>query len=141
MKRVLTLNELIETANAEELHSALAAVNITEIPVMSNDRHIGRKAQAKLARQLFAKLGLKKISVTAPNYSMAQSVDVSLPTRRDYGYDENEMDLDVRRADPARKSNFQATERIQSILLAAFPNHEDRSDVQSDHFDYCWSVR
>jgi hypothetical protein len=112
-------------------------VDITEIPVMSNERSIPRKDQAKLARELFKKLGIKGISVTTPNYSMAQSVDVRLPKRCDYDFDNCGF---VVEGDAARKANSDAEKRVDAILLAAFPNHDNRSETQTDYFDYCWSV-
>lgn len=125
-------------ADALALHAKLATINITEIPVMSRDRSICRKEQARLARELFKKIGLKGISVTAPNYSMAQSVDVRPPQRNDYTVDSfGRIDY---ANDPAGKANREADNRLRSILLAAFPSHEDRSDSQSDYFDYCWSL-
>ena len=33
----------------------------------------------------------------------------------------------------------EARAKLEKILARAFPNHEDRSDTQSDYFDYCWS--
>jgi membrane protease subunit (stomatin/prohibitin family) len=121
---------------AKKLHTALAAIDITTIEIASNDRHIPRKEQAKLARELFKKLGLKGISVTTPNYSMAQSVDVSIPSRNDYKMI-GQYDIDPECE--ACKANHEARERIEAILLAAFPNHDNRSDSQTDYFDYCWS--
>lgn len=118
-------------------HERLAQIDISAVPVMSLDRHQPRKEQARQCRELFRRLGLKGISVTAPNYSMAQSVDVRLPGREDYVFGVGGM---VQANDPARNANSEAQQRIRAILLAAFPKHDDRSDAQSDHFDYRWSV-
>lgn len=137
--RTLTPEQLETTGKAKALHAKLAAIDITEIPVMTLDRCISRKDQAKLARELFKKLGLKGISVTAPNYSMAQSVDVRMPKRADYDMEIVERDGNHGR-DPAHQANFQAEQRMDAILLAAFPQHDNRSDSQSDYFDFCWSV-
>ncbi len=133
---------------ADQLQDALAKVSETEIPVMSRDRHIPRTEQAKLTRELFKRLGLKGISVTTPNYSMAQSVRVSLPKLEihcpnywphggDYchhGY------VDESLVCPTCRENRRIREKIEEILARAFPNHDDRSDTQKDYFDYCWSV-
>ena len=122
---------------AAEFHSKLATIDITVIPVMSRDRLIPRKQQAALARQLFKQLGLKGISVTAPNYSMAQSVDVRPPKRNDYQLDGQGFMIP---GDPAAEANSVARQRLESILLAAFPQHDNRSDSMTDYFDYCWSI-
>ena len=135
---VKTLIDTEQTALATALHVALAALDITTAPVMSQDRSLPRKEQAALARKLFRQLGLKGISVTAPNYSMAQSVDVRMPKREDYALDAYGMVLE---GDAARLANNEARERLEAVLLSAFPNHEDRNDTQSDHFDYRWSIQ
>jgi hypothetical protein len=137
--RTLTPEQLERTAKAMQLHAKLAAVDITEIPTLTLDRCISRKDQAKLARELFRKLGLKGISVTAPNYSMASTVDVSLPKRCDHDMEIVERDGNHGR-DPAHQANCAAGRRIEAILLAAFPQHDDRSDYGADYSDRCWSV-
>lgn len=125
----------------------VAAVNLDAVPVMSTNRSLPRKEQAALARQLFKQLGIKGVSVTTPNYSMAQSVDVSLPhePRPDMtGYEQYENfcysdmpnDVPVKAAELRRSA---ARDRLCHILTLAFPMHDDRSDTQSDYFDYCWS--
>lgn len=127
------------------------SVNLDNIPVMTRDRFIPRKEQAKLARELFKRLGIKGVSVTAPNYSMAQSVDVKVPTfllePNDFIFEginhENLCFSDMPDRVPAKMkhlANWNAKNRIEEILLKAFPNHNDRSDLQSDYFDYKWSI-
>lgn len=118
-------------------HQAIGAVDLDRVPVMSTDRRIDRKDQAKLARTLFKRLGVPHLSVTTPNYSMASTVDVDVPGRRDYGADQfNKVPHD----DPARAANNNARLKVEAILLKAFPNHNDRSDSRSDYFDFCWSI-
>ena len=132
-------------------YAPIFAVNMACIPVMSTERCIPRKEQAKLARQLFKQLHIKGISVTAPNYSMAQSVDVRLPEIQREDGDlflngvsyENGTYSDMPDDVPAKakhRAKWEAQKRIELILARAFPNHNDRSDSQSDYFDYCWSV-
>ncbi len=123
---------------ATALHSALSAVQMTSIPTMSSDRSIPRKDQAKLARQLFKRLGLKGISVTTPSYSMAQGVEIMVPKRTDYIHDERQ-EIDYL-TDPASQANSKAARDVQEILARAFPQHDDRSETQSDYFNYCWSI-
>lgn len=123
--------------NPKNFHAALAAVDITEIPVMSRDRFIPRKQQAALARQLFRQLGFKGISVTTPTYSMASTVKVSTPKREDYDLDEHGFMIS---GCAAAVANTEARKRMLAILLAAFPRHDDRSDTMTDYFDFCWSV-
>lgn len=137
--------------NAQETFTQLAAVNEGRIPVVCRDRGIARKEQAALARKLFKSLGVKGLSITTPNYSMAQSVDVTVPrietTAEDFrfgGVDyQNETYADMPEGVPAKQkhlAHWKAIEKVQEILARAFPQHDDRSESISDYFDFCWSV-
>jgi len=130
----------------------IMAVNLERVPVMCTDRHISRKTQANLARDLFKALGIKGVSVTCPRYSMAQSVDVDIAKNEAIPLDafildgadyRNECFSDMPDDVPAKRiqqSKNNARAKVEAILALAFPNHDDRSDTQSDHFDYCWSI-
>jgi hypothetical protein len=133
-----TITTGTETNEAETLLRAILRVDLLRVTVMSLDRSIARTEQAALTRKLFRSLGIKGVSVTAPSYSMAQSVDIRLPRRDDFEFD---TFGDVDRDCPAAKMNHAAHAKIGAILARAFPNHEDRSDSQSDHFDFCWSIQ
>lgn len=129
---------------------AIFNINLDRVPVMTTDRHMPRKEQARLARELFKRLGIKGVSVTAPNYSMAHSVDVRVPSQIDpsefvyngtnyAGWPFSEMPDEV----PAKvraQSHWNARKKIEAILARAFPNHDDRSDSQADYFDFKWSI-
>jgi hypothetical protein len=117
----------------------LSKIVRVEMPTVLNAhlRNETRKERAKAVRDLFKRLGLQGISVTAPNYSMAQSIDIRLP------------DYDCLREDRYSPCYPQcancelageAKRRLNRLILAAFPNLDDRSDSQSDHFDYCLSI-
>ena len=131
---------------------AVDRVNVEGIAPSQLSRCTPRKEQAKAARELFKVLGIKGISVTAPNYSMAQSVHVRIPSPTiedsafcfagvDYRHATwSDMPSDV----PAKiihKQHNEVIKKIGVILAVAFPNHDDRSDSQTDYFDYCWSIR
>ena len=128
-----------EQAKAIALHAALAAVDVARDVrrdvVLTRD--CPRKDLAAAARKLFRSLGLKGIGVTTPNYSMAQSVNVRLPSREDYAFDAAGY---VVEGCECRAANNAARDKVDLILYTASPSHRDRSDSQSDHFDYRWSV-
>lgn len=139
------------TVNAEVTFAQLAAVNEGSIPVMSRDRMIPRKDQAALARKLFKALGVKGLSITTPNYSMASSVYVSVPrierAPEDHQFDgtdyQNESYADMPEGVVAKQkhlAHWKACEKVSEILSRAFPKHDDRSDSMTDYFDFCWSV-
>lgn len=129
----------IEQGAALELHKHLEGIDLSTVFPITIERHCGRKQTAALARKVFKLHGIKGISVTAPNYSMAQSVHIRLPKRDDYTVTCEYGRIDWAN-DPAAQANCAAERKLESILAAAFPNHDDRSDTQSDYFDYKWSV-
>ncbi len=137
-----------DNANAVALYPVLLAVNACDVPLMSTDRHMPRKEQAAMARELFKHLGLRGISVKTPNYSMASTVDVQLPklSRHDetawphhHGDCCTSGHTEASQCRTCRIQN-QAKAKVAEILNAAFPKHDDRSDSQSDYFDFCWSI-
>lgn len=127
-------------AKAIQLRAQLAAVRLSDVPVVYAVRSgTTRKELAKLTRQLFSRLGLRGISVRAPNYSMAQSIDITLPGRRDFVTDQWGMAVDWAN-DPAAMANREAERKVHAIMARAFPNHDNRSDSQTDYFDYKYSI-
>lgn len=131
------LDNAARLALAHSVHAALFAVNVKELEAVTFDRSIPRKQQAALLRKAFALLGVKGISVTTPNYSMAQSVHVFVPCRNDYKMDTLGYVIE---GDEARAQNNKTLDRVREILAVLFPAHDNRSDSQTDYFDYCWSV-
>ena len=129
----------------------IESIKLERVPVVCRDRCIARKEQAKLARQLFKRLGIDGLSVTTPRYSIARVVDVAVPREPhldgDYMLDgvnyENYSYGDMPETVPARAKHMRhhnACLKLGAILLKAFPCHDDRSDSQSDYFDSCWSI-
>lgn len=122
------------------------AVREKALPVYSNFARwdLSRKEFAASVRQTFRALGIKGISVTAPNYSMAQGIDIRIPAidRRGVPFTASQEEREEYEAETNMLR--QAREHIQNnlhyILETAYPNMTDRSDVQSDYFDYRWSV-
>jgi len=132
-------------------YSTIMNVDLACVPVVSNDRSMPRKARSAAARKLLRQLGIKGVSVTAPNYSMAHTVDVRpanypLPEGAflldgvDY---QHRTYSDMPGTVPAKAlhlARWEACKKLETILLKAFPNHDDRSDYQTDYFDHCWSI-
>jgi hypothetical protein len=98
-----------------------------------------RTVWAVAVRKLFREIGLKGISVTAPKYSMAHSIDIKTPrnepeptVKDEHGYDNYHPEyLAARNA---------ALAKVEAIIVAAFPDLDNRSDFISDYFDYCLSI-
>jgi len=107
-------------------------------------RAFGRKVWAAEVRKMFKELGIKGVSVTAPNYSMASMIDIRLPKVTECNYDtltveQQYGDLPHNQLCPACLERWTAEQKIEAILALAFPDLNDRSDGQSDYFDRCFS--
>ena len=127
--------------------SILAAMLHRELGV----RQLERKEIAAKVRGLLKSLGIKGMSVTAPSYSMAQTIHISFPR---CGRNEHEpvhfrLEAEERaKGGPYRgmalvcpfcRVEREARDRLETLILAAFPDLDDRSDLQSDYFDYILS--
>jgi len=116
---------------------------IIDAPIPAVRRHglrrEPRKVWAAEVRKLFRDLGLRGISVTAPTYSMAHSIDITLPSSDPeptvIGEDGH---LTHHPAYRAQKNACLA--RIGEIVVAAFPDLDDRSDYTTDYYDFCLSI-
>lgn len=124
----------------EHFRKAFEVANFFGVTVKSADRAIGGKERAKLTRELFAELGLKGVSVTLPTGSMCFWVNVRIPARIDDSY---LIKLDpewVSGVHDAARANERARITVERILAVAFPNHDDRGDSMTDHFDAPWTL-
>jgi hypothetical protein len=117
----------------------LYAILRADLPPARNPdlRKERRTVWAKAIRRLLRDLGIKGVSITTPHYSMAHSIDVKLPagTPHDRGAADHEY-----RDCPMCQERNRARDRITRIILAAFPDLDNRSDLQSDYYDFCLSV-
>ena len=146
-----------KSARGNPMNAQLDQIINAPLPAFrGNIRPLYRKEWAAQVRKLFRDMQLTGISVTAPSYSMAQSIDIRLP--RDPYAENGPHDLKHQAIDRGVRFNseqwngyanngceycrqeWQAHKRIKEIVLAAFPDLDDRSDSMSDHFDYCLSI-
>ena len=67
---------------------------------------------------------------------MASSVHVHMVKRRDHVGLDGFYDMQLE----GGLANSAAAEKVEQILLKAFPSTDDRSDSQTDHFDFKWSI-
>jgi len=114
-------------------------------PFRANIRHLDRKERAAQVRALFKALKVTGISVTAPSYSMAQSIDIRLPALEvsDEAHVKRHAEIDDLNTYPWTgygnngcqhcKVRREAQVRIEQVILAAFPDLNDR-------YDYCLSI-
>ena len=107
----------------------IEGINLLDVIPNMVHRSIPRKDFAKLTRELFKTLGIKGMSVTCPNYSMATSIHIEYPQPRDVDMGINyDRDREINR-------------KLRRIMDKAFPNMVDRSDSMTDHFDSKYYVR
>jgi len=108
-----------------------AAILAAELPDMrANIRALDRKDIAAAIRELFRDMGLRGISVKTPRYSMASTVAITVPK---FEYLDQQVNDFVK---GQRRLAAQAvSDKLTSIILAAFPDLDDRSDTISDYFN------
>lgn len=141
------LNETEETVTVKTNPTFQAVLN-TKLPHVHNSqlRQASRKEWAQAVRKLFKELGLTGISVTTPSYSMAQSIKISLPSVEGNNSDEHVKFHDSLWREgrtgmdcPKCHERWQARQHLENIILSAFPDLDNRSNTQTDYFDYCLS--
>jgi hypothetical protein len=122
------------------LSPALHAILDAPLPAVVRPRlrHEGRKVWAAQVRKLFKTLGLKGISVTTPSYSMASTIEIRLPEAAEHDYAAADHDFP---ACPICLQRHYAAEHVERIILAAFPDLDNRSEHGTDYYDYCLSLR
>ena len=120
-------------------------VGIKPTGVINGDlRRRPRKQWAAEVRGLLRWFRIEGVSVTTPRYSMASSIDISLP---DLPHEHGpEVDKCIRNGEAVTdlcdvcSLRSDARDAIERIVLGAFPDLDDRSDCVSDYFDFCFSV-
>jgi hypothetical protein len=126
-------------AQALKLWELLKEVNELRIPVMARDRYIPRKEQARLARELFKRLGLKGLGARVTRGFNCSTVHIKVP-RLQHSPEEHKTNWRDTGNCQACKFDRYARDKLDEILARAFPQHDDRSDSQSDYFDFKWFI-
>lgn len=131
--------------SAEYMCFASDVARVRDVPTSAHKRwELSRKEFAASVRALFKSLGIKNISVTAPNYSMAQGIDIRLPhpqaDRVPFSAPAEDHAVYAQEVQMLRETRQQVRDQLRWILETAYPEFRDRSDVQSDYFDYKWSI-
>lgn len=137
----LAIAELSDDVQANPPMSAqLRAILDAPLPAMrrADLRRQERKEWAKAVRKLMKDMGLVGVSVTTPSYSMASSIEVRLPeaAAHERGWQSGHDFATC----PTCQQRNRAERRIVDIIVAAFPDMRDRSDYQSDYFDFALSI-
>ncbi len=138
----------MKTLSADWLDQ-LKSIDPAELaPYPNQVRHESLKIIAGAIRTLFRHLGIPGLSVTAPRYSMAQAVQVSAEFDLEHDYTRwphqhgeccKEGHTEETRCPSCAKLAL-AQEKLTKIILTVYPDLDDRSDSQSDYFDYRFSI-
>ena len=140
--------------DAEAIYDLILAIDLDEIEPVSNKR-LYLKELAVPLRKWLKSYGLtnRKISVVVPNYSMAMSVDVNVPTAGFYecfgvttqaefvALDKsvaNDRYENVYKRLSQKRSDAQW--HLKEAIDRAFPQNVDRSNPVIDYFDYTFNV-
>ncbi len=119
------------------LESILAA----KMPVVRNF-HLraqtwDRTVWAAEGRAMLRDLRIKGVSVTAPNYSMASTIDVRLPSiSHSHEGNPRQFELGANEWCPDCRLKWQATEHIERLIYAAFPDLTDTTTHEDRMTDY-----
>ena len=117
----------------------LYQVLIAPMPaVLGHIRHEARKEIAAQVRKLLRSVGVKGISVTAPNYSMAQTIDIRLP--EDEHPNPSAPEAHTTRDCPRCQRRQVTSRKLEALILAAYPDLDSRNDTSTDYFDYRLSI-
>jgi hypothetical protein len=101
-----------------------------------------RKEVAAAVRALLKRLGIKGVSVTTPNYSMAMGIQVRIPDRPEDWQDDLHPHRPGDHTDCWRCQLAKAARvRLELLILAAFPDLDDRSDYSTNYYDAYLSVQ
>lgn len=119
----------------------------------ANLRKEARKEWAKQIRNLLKELRIVNVSVTTPSYSMASSVNIAVNYEKEWetahepvhkAGEAEERKSPIYRGSihfcPYCKARKEVHDKLENVILAAFPDLNNRSDSQSDYFDYCLSI-
>lgn len=139
MNKQLTAEEV--TASYQSIIRANLPTANRTVTRQSHDR----KAWAAAVRAMLRNLGIKAVSVTAPSYSQAHSIDIRLPRYAEAAhtcfdsYTTKYAPIDERHC-RACTLQSQAQSKMHAIMHVGFPQLDNRSDSQTDYFDFCWTV-
>ena len=94
------------------------------------------RERAAHIRQLLRDLGLRGISVRKGRGTASRYVDITLPyVRHEHPPGVNSKDCSL------CSLKFRAHQRLEQLILAAYPDLDDRSDYHTDYFDFVFSIQ
>lgn len=123
--------------------AVIASIESAALPAPTGEpiRSLATTEQNAKIRALLKSLGIKGVSVKRSHAGWAATVSVSF-AGISHACAADSWDRQHNRSDcPTCVRTIAAERKIEAIILAAFPDCGDRSDLQTDYFDYVFSVR
>lgn len=137
------MEKVLSREAAINVYERVLAVDVEAIQPVTRDR-LYLSHFAKPLRVFLRGLGFtnRQISVVVPDYSMVQAIQVTLPTATYADVTKGTRNDQDRYAawDDFWSLREDARGALNDIILAGFPGTGDRSDAQTDYFDYQFSV-
>jgi len=115
---------------------SIEAARIPTAPLAQNARRADQKERTRLIRQALKDAGVRGASVTMARGSMCYWSDIRVEGIAHTEYPEDHVPFRC----PVCQRNQAAEKKLNAIIMAALPGMDDRSDSQSDHFDFVYSV-
>ena len=118
--------------------ASIEAATVPASPVSTTARSAGQKERTAMIRQALKASGVRGVSVTMATGSMCYWTHVraeGVPHAQGTDWNAHEA-----RQCPVCLRNQAADKKLTALILAAFPDLGDRSDLQSDHFDFVFTV-
>lgn len=124
--------------------SGIFAADLSKLPAPRNIRRDGQKPRTAAIRQLFRTIGLTGVSVTMSRGSMCywtyvRIVDAPRCTT-DHLAEYHETCTTSQRTCPMCRRIKAARRRLNYVILTAFPDLGDRSDLHSDYHDFMYTL-
>lgn len=116
----------------------IEAAQVPAAPLRTDARRMTQTERSAALRALLKSLGVKGVSVTSARGSMCYWSHIRFdgvphpPVA-------NWCEHNSRVCDVCQRNNA-AERKVHRIVLAAYPDLDDRSDSQTDHFDFVYTV-
>jgi hypothetical protein len=134
---VATKTTARRTLSASEIISSIEAA---ALPAPTGDaiRTLGTVEQCSKIRAMLKAAGIKGVSVKRSHAGWSATVAVSFLR---LGHEEGvNWGLHNRAECPICSREIAATRKLETVILAAFPDCDNRSDSMTDYFDYVFGV-
>lgn len=128
-----------ETAAPAATNPVIASIEAAALPAglaPEGIRNLAQKERTTKIRNLLKACGIKGLSVTSATGSMCYWTHVRFP-RVDHAVG---TDMHSRFDCAVCVANLTASRKLSALIVEAFPDMGDRSDIQSDHFDFMFTV-